>query len=55
MLELADAGDLGKLIQHFKSQNKKLPEKTVWKYFVQVANVIFCLNCRLWIMRILIE
>jgi serine/threonine protein kinase len=30
VLELADAGDLGRMIKHFKSLNKKIPEKTIW-------------------------
>ncbi|KAI9164415.1 Serine/threonine-protein kinase Nek6 [Blastocladiella emersonii ATCC 22665] len=37
VLEMADAGDLGKMFKHFKSLNQFIPEKTVWKYFVQIA------------------
>jgi NIMA (never in mitosis gene a)-related kinase len=29
-LELADAGDMGKMIKHFKSQDKLISEKTIW-------------------------
>jgi NIMA (never in mitosis gene a)-related kinase len=40
VLELADAGDLGRMIKHFRGLNKNIPEKTIWKYFVQVAGAI---------------
>ncbi|KAI1722944.1 protein kinase domain-containing protein [Ditylenchus destructor] len=36
VLELADAGDLNRLINHFKKNHRLLPENTIWKYFVQV-------------------
>ncbi|KAI8800572.1 kinase-like domain-containing protein [Cladochytrium replicatum] len=37
VLELADAGDLSKMIKHYKAQNKFLPERTVWLYFIQIC------------------
>jgi serine/threonine protein kinase len=35
---LADAGDLQKMIKHFKTQGRTIPEKTIWKYFLQIAS-----------------
>ncbi|KAI9138841.1 kinase-like domain-containing protein [Paraphysoderma sedebokerense] len=46
ILEIADAGDLGKLIRHFKTQEKLIPEKTVWKYFVQICNGLAHMHSR---------
>ncbi|KAL1123726.1 hypothetical protein AAG570_001499 [Ranatra chinensis] len=37
VLELADAGDLSRMIRHFRRQRRLLAEKTIWKYFVQVC------------------
>uniref|UniRef100_A0A915EIQ0 NEK6-subfamily protein kinase n=1 Tax=Ditylenchus dipsaci TaxID=166011 RepID=A0A915EIQ0_9BILA len=40
VLELADAGDLNRLIKHFKKNHRLLPEKTIWKYFVQIMRAL---------------
>ncbi|CAG2171904.1 unnamed protein product, partial [Oppiella nova] len=37
VLELADAGDLSRLIHYFRREGRLIPEPTIWKYFAQVC------------------
>ena len=36
-MELADGGDLLQTIEKNKKMSKKLPEKEVWSYFIQIV------------------
>ncbi|KAH6595520.1 hypothetical protein BASA50_005729 [Batrachochytrium salamandrivorans] len=55
VLELADAGDLGKMIKHFKIQGRRISEKTIWKYFSQICDALAHLHKRRFVSQSTIE
>jgi len=43
-MELADGGDLYNKIVSYKKRSKYMPEKEVWKYFIQIIRGIQTLH-----------
>ena len=46
VLELADAGDLRQMIEHFRRSGHRIPEKTIWRLFAQMVAAVAHMHAR---------